>query len=113
MVGRGPQLICHGDLHVRHLLVDSAGRATGVIDWGDLCLADPAVDLSIAYFAFAGKARAELLSAYARPVGPERELAARTCAISLAATLAEYAAADGRAALLRECLAGLGRAVAP
>jgi aminoglycoside phosphotransferase (APT) family kinase protein len=41
-------VLCHGDLHVRHLLVDGDGSAAGVIDWGDLCLADAAVDLSIA-----------------------------------------------------------------
>jgi aminoglycoside phosphotransferase (APT) family kinase protein len=107
----GSLVVSHGDLHVRHLLVDRHGSVTGVIDWGDLCLADPAVDLSIAYFAFAGQARADLLSAYGRPVSPERELAARACAISLAASLAEYAASDGRAALLQECVAGLRRAV--
>jgi len=112
MSGRGPLVVSHGDLHVRHLLVDRDGSATGVIDWGDLCLADPAVDLSIAYFGFAGKARADLLSAYGRPVSAERELAARACAISLAASLVEYAADEGRAVLLRECVAGLRRAVA-
>lgn len=110
--GRGPLVVSHGDLHVRHLLVDRDGSAAGVIDWGDLCLADPAVDLSIAYFGFAGKARADLLSAYGRPVSAERELAARACAISLAASQAEYAAADGRPSLLQECIAGLRRAVA-
>jgi aminoglycoside phosphotransferase (APT) family kinase protein len=104
-------VVSHGDLSVRHLLVDRDGSATGVIDWGDLCLADPAVDLSIGYFAFAGKARADLLSAYGRPVGAHRELAARTLAISLAASLAEYAAGERRAMLLHECLAGLRRAV--
>ena len=110
--GRGPLVLCHGDLHVRHLLVDRDGAATGVIDWGDLCLADPAVDLSIAYFGFAGRARADLLSAYGRPVGPQRELAARAAAVSLAASLAEYAADDGRPELLQECVAGLKRAIA-
>jgi len=110
--GRGPLVVSHGDLHVRHLLVDRDGSATGVIDWGDLCLADPAADLSIAYFGFCGKARADLLAAYGRPISAERELAARACAISLAVSLAEYAADDGRAALLRECVAGLGRATA-
>jgi aminoglycoside phosphotransferase (APT) family kinase protein len=107
----GPLVVSHGDLHVRHLLVDRDGSATGVIDWGDLCLADPAVDLSIAYPGFAGKARADLLSAYGRPITAGRDLAARALAISLAAILAEYAADGGRAALLRECAAGLRRAV--
>jgi aminoglycoside phosphotransferase (APT) family kinase protein len=109
----GPLVISHGDLHIRHLLVDAGGDAAGVIDWGDLCLADPAVDLSFAYFGFAGPQRAALLAAYARPVTAERELAARTLAISLAASLAEYAADDNRPVLLQESLAGLTRATAP
>lgn len=108
--GDGPLAVSHGDLHVRHLLVQD-GAATGVIDWGDLCLADPAVDLSIAYLGFAGPARAELLAAYGRPVTARRELAARTCAVSIGAALAEYAADEGRPALLAESLAALHRAV--
>jgi aminoglycoside phosphotransferase (APT) family kinase protein len=104
-------VVSHGDLHVRHILVDG-DAASGVIDWGDVCLADPAVDLSIAYGGFHGKPRADLLSAYGRPVGARRELAARVCALSVTASLAEYAAAEGRTVLLRECMAGLRRAVA-
>lgn len=106
----GEPVLVHGDLHVRHLLVDGDGRAAGVIDWGDVCLADPVVDLSLAYAAFAGPARAELLTAYGRLDG-ERELRARCLAIRLSALLADYAAAEGRPALLAESLAGLRRAV--
>lgn len=105
------RVLCHGDLHARHLLVDDAGAAAGVIDWGDVCLADPAVDLSIAYSGFAGEQRAELLAAYGRPVGAGRELAARMCALSVVAALAEYAMDDDRPALLAECVAGLRRIV--
>jgi aminoglycoside phosphotransferase (APT) family kinase protein len=105
-------VVTHGDLHIRHVLVDPSGAVTGVIDWGDLCLGDPAIDLSIAYFGFAGPERAGLLAAYDRPVGPARKLAARTLAISLAASLAEYAADQNRQVLLAECLAGLENAVA-
>ena len=107
----GPFAVCHGDLHLRHLLVGGDGSAAGVIDWGDLCLADPAVDLMIAYLAFAGEARAALLAAYGRPVGAGRELAARACAISVGVALLEYAAGEGRATLMRETIAGLRRAV--
>jgi aminoglycoside phosphotransferase (APT) family kinase protein len=110
--GESVLAVSHGDLHIRHVLVDQLGAVTGVIDWGDLSLADPAVDLSIAYFGFAGQARADLLSAYAGPVGAHRELAARTLAVSLAASLAEYAADDGRDVLLARSLAGLRNAVA-
>ena len=107
----GPAVLSHGDLHVRHVLVDGAGQAAGVIDWGDLCLADPAVDLSLAYAAFSGPAREALLAAYGI-VPPERELAARVLAVSLCASLADYAADDDRPVLLREALAGLARAAA-
>lgn len=41
--------LVHGDFYVRHLLVDSKHRLTGVIDWGDIHLGDPAIDLSIAH----------------------------------------------------------------
>ncbi|MDN3358278.1 phosphotransferase [Actinomadura sp. DC4] len=107
----GAAVVSHGDLHIRHLLVDADARASGVIDWGDLCVADPAVDLSLAYAGFAGPARTALLSAYG-PVGEEREVRARVLAVFLCAALAEYAAATGRETLLTEALAGLGRAVA-
>ncbi len=108
----GELVVAHGDLHARHVLTGPDGAASGIIDWGDVCLADPAVDLSLAYLGFAGPARAEFLAAYGRPVGPERELAARTCALSVGASLTEYAADQGAATLLRECRAGLARVVA-
>jgi aminoglycoside phosphotransferase (APT) family kinase protein len=108
-------VLVHGDLHVRHLLIVEnepawAGRPTGVIDWDDMCLADPAVDLALAYAAFIGPARAALLAAYG-PVEPERELRARALAIRLSGFLSSYAAAVARPRLLAESLAGLHRAV--
>jgi aminoglycoside phosphotransferase (APT) family kinase protein len=107
----GEPVLVHGDLHVRHLLLTGAGRAAGVIDWGDVCLADPAVDLALGYAAFVGPARAALLAAYG-PVDAERELRARALGVRLSAFLVGYAAARGRPALLAESLAGLRRAAA-
>jgi aminoglycoside phosphotransferase (APT) family kinase protein len=37
--------LAHGDLHVRHLLVDEAGALAGVIDWGEVCRGHPASEL--------------------------------------------------------------------
>ena len=105
-------VLVHGDLHLRHLLVGTDGSATGVIDWGDTCLADPSLDLSLAFAAFVGPARAALLAAYGRPVGEERELRARVLALALCSALADYADLEGQPALLAESLAGVGRAVA-
>ena len=107
----GEPVLAHGDLHVRHLLVDEALRAAGVIDWGDVCLADPSIDLALGYAGFSGAARAALIDAYGG-VDAERELRARCLAVRLSALLAGYAAADDRPGLLAEALAGIGRAVA-
>jgi aminoglycoside phosphotransferase (APT) family kinase protein len=108
----GADVVSHGDLHVRHVLVGGDGSAAGIIDWGDLCLADPVVDLSLAYGGFAGPARAAFLSAYGRPVDAEREVAARVLAVNLSVVLAAYAADLGHARLLTESLAGIDRALA-
>lgn len=107
----GAVVVSHGDLHLRHLLLDDGDRAAGVIDWGDLCLADPAVDLSLAFGGFAGAARTALLSAYG-PVRADSEVRARVLAVFLCAALAEYAALTDRRRLLDEALTGIGRAVA-
>jgi aminoglycoside phosphotransferase (APT) family kinase protein len=32
----GEPVLVHGDLHIRHLLLDAEGNAAGVIDWGDV-----------------------------------------------------------------------------
>ncbi len=41
--------LVHGDFYVRHLLVDEKHALCGVIDWGDIHLGDPAIDLAIAH----------------------------------------------------------------
>ena len=107
----GEPVVVHGDLHLRHLLVGPDGLATGVIDWGDSCLADPALDLSLAFSAFTGPARAALLAAYGRPLDEARELRARVLALCLCAALADYGDLEGFPALRAEALAGVRRAV--
>jgi aminoglycoside phosphotransferase (APT) family kinase protein len=105
-----PPVLVHGDLHVRHVLLDDGGSAVGVLDWGDVCLADPAVDLALAYTAFSGRARSAFLTAYGE-VDADRELRARALGVRLSALLAAYAADVDRPALLTEALAGLRRVV--
>lgn len=41
--------LVHGDFYVRHLLVNENHALAGVIDWGDIHIGDPAIDLSIAH----------------------------------------------------------------
>jgi aminoglycoside phosphotransferase (APT) family kinase protein len=100
--------LAHGDLHVRHLLVDGVGAIAAVIDWGDLCRADPAIDLMLVWSLLSPEARAVFLDEYG-PVTDEQLLRARVLAVFLDATLALYARDGGMAALEREALAGLSR----
>jgi aminoglycoside phosphotransferase (APT) family kinase protein len=58
-----PDVVCHGDLHLRHVLIGEGGELTGVIDWGDACLGVRAIDLMIAT-ALPGDARAAFFDAY-------------------------------------------------
>jgi aminoglycoside phosphotransferase (APT) family kinase protein len=57
-----PGVWVHGDLDARNLLV-SEGRITGVLDWGSMCVGDPACDVKVAW---------AVLDAKTRPIFRER-----------------------------------------
>ncbi|MDX6720271.1 MAG: hypothetical protein QOJ63_2525 [Solirubrobacteraceae bacterium] len=101
-------VLVHGDLHVRHVLVDESGGLAGVIDWGDLCRADPSADLSLFWSLLAPAGRDAFLAAYG-PVEEDVLLRARVLALFLCASLATYAHAEGMTDLEREVLGGLDR----
>lgn len=105
-----PTAVVHGDLHHRHLLLDDDGAPTAIIDWGDVCRGDPAVDLPL-YWSFLTPPGREAFQATYGPVSKERLLRARVLALGLAATLALYARREGMRALERESVAGLERAI--
>ena len=60
--------LVHGDLYSRHVIVDERPSAdvvlAGVIDWGDVHVGDPAVDLACAWSLFDISGRQRLLAAY-------------------------------------------------
>lgn len=41
--------VVHGDFYVRHILINEGKELAGVIDWGDIHLGDPAIDLAVAH----------------------------------------------------------------
>ena len=104
-----PTVVCHGDLHLRHLLVDDAVAAACVIDWGDLCRGDPSIDMPLVWALLPN--RDDFLAAYG-PVTDDQLLRARVLALFLCAVLALYANHEGMHALEAEALAGLDRASA-
>jgi aminoglycoside phosphotransferase (APT) family kinase protein len=106
-----PSAVTHGDLHFRHVLVGADGAIGGVIDWGDVCLSDPAIDLQLVWSFFPPEGRASFLEAYG-PVTEEQLLRARVVALSLCSALAAYGRHEGHPLVEREALAGLRRATA-
>jgi aminoglycoside phosphotransferase (APT) family kinase protein len=68
----GEQVLCHGDLVSEHVLA-RGGRLTGVIDWGDARVTDPAVDLAWALHATS----AEFAAAVAGRLGVDDSTKAR------------------------------------
>jgi aminoglycoside phosphotransferase (APT) family kinase protein len=95
---------------VRHHLVDDAGAAAGVIDWGDVCRAHPAADLSLYWSEFSPAGRDAFLAAYGA-VEEHGLLRARVLALFLGTTLATYAHAARMPELERAVLDGLARTV--
>ncbi len=105
------RVVAHGDLHLRHLLVED-GSLTGIIDWGDVCMADPSVDLSLGWTYFEGDSRAALLEAYG-PVSAADVLRARVLGLMLSAALATHARSLSIGWLERATVDGLRRVVLP
>ena len=99
--------LVHGDLYARHLLVDEAGRLTGAIDWGDIHLGDPAIDLSLACGFLPPPARDAFVAAYGL-VDPATWRLARFKALLTAVMLVVYGHDVGDSDLQREGLTTLG-----
>jgi aminoglycoside phosphotransferase (APT) family kinase protein len=103
---RSPTLV-HGDLHVQHILVDG-GSLSGVIDWANICRADPSVDLQLVWAMTPPPARAEFAAVYG-PIANDQWLRARVLAASIYGALALYAEKNRRQHLQREAIAALDR----
>ncbi len=79
----------HGDLYARHLVLTSPRQLVGVIDWGDVHIGDPALDLSIAWSFLPPLARQVFRQAYG-PIDDATWNRARFRAIHYGALLVEY-----------------------
>jgi aminoglycoside phosphotransferase (APT) family kinase protein len=102
--------LVHGDFHFRHVLVDDSG-ISGVVDWGDVCLADPSVDLQLVRSFFSPSARGAFLAEYGE-IPHHRELRARALGFSLTAILALYGHDQSLPDVERTALACLDRLAA-
>jgi aminoglycoside phosphotransferase (APT) family kinase protein len=107
-----PTALVHGDLHLRHLLVDDDGRAAAVIDWIDLSYNDPGVDLVLYWSILPPEGRAAFCEAYG-PISDDQLLLGRILALFLCATLAVYGRHERMPTLEQEAVAGLEQTMRP
>ena len=84
-------VLVHGDLHVGHTLVDPASCVTGIIDWSESRLADPAFDFMLYLLAFGAAALKQLIVDYAGYGGRTWPRMAEHVAERLAAYPVQYA----------------------
>lgn len=54
----------HGDLYSKHIIVDDAGKLTGLIDWGDTHIGHPSIDIAAAIMIFNDDSLAEFSKVY-------------------------------------------------
>jgi aminoglycoside phosphotransferase (APT) family kinase protein len=106
-----PAATCHGDLHLRHLLVDRDGKPSAVIDWIDLSRNDPGVDLVLYWSSLPPESRSAFLEAYG-PVSDEQLLRGRVLAVFLCGTLAVWGHHEGVENVKREAVDSLERTFA-
>lgn len=100
-------VLVHGDLHQRNLLLDD-DSLSAIIDWVDVCRADPCIDLVPFWSLLSRPGRERFLVEYGS-VTDVQLLRARVLAIGLDSMLARYAHEVGNTRLLREAVAGLER----
>jgi aminoglycoside phosphotransferase (APT) family kinase protein len=86
----GPRsVLAHADLGAEHIL-EHAGMITGVIDWTDAAVTDPALDFARPLRDFGPDFLADLLAAYGGPPGPD-SLSARILFFARCAALEDLA----------------------
>jgi aminoglycoside phosphotransferase (APT) family kinase protein len=93
--------VVHGDLYARHLIVDDAKQLSGIIDWGDVHLGDPAVDLSVAWSFLPPSGRLPFREAYG-PVEDGIWRLARLRALHYGIVLIDYGRGVNDPHLVRE-----------
>ncbi len=101
---------CHNDLGAEHVLADPAsGALTGVIDWGDAAVTDPARDFALVLRDLGPAALDAVLAAYDRDAGDRDALRARAAFLARCKALEDlaYGVATGRPEYERHALAAL------
>jgi len=103
-------VLLHGDLHFKNMLVNESGIISGIIDWGDLSVGHPACDLSVAYSFLPPSARGVFFETYGG-ADEEKKLLARLIAVYIPILILMQAIDDGNEAIAAEAKSNIIRAL--
>ncbi len=103
-------VLLHGDLHFKNMLVNQDGIVSGIIDWGDLSLGHPACDLSVAYSLLPPCARDVFFENYGES-DEETKLLARLIAVYIPMLILMQAIDDGNEVIAAEAKSNIMRAL--
>ncbi|RKR12728.1 aminoglycoside phosphotransferase family protein [Arthrobacter oryzae] len=83
----GPPMMLHGDLHPGNILLADDGSLAGVIDFGDVGVGDPAVDLAVGWLMFDAGTRRRFMGAFGSAVDGDTWMRARGWALILSTAM--------------------------
>ncbi|MGI8562804.1 MAG: phosphotransferase family protein [Candidatus Dormibacter sp.] len=101
----------HNDLGIEHVLVDPvSGRVTGIIDWGDAAIIDPAYDFGLLYRDLGPTGLDAALRTYRSDVNPLPALAERAAFYARCSVLEDlaYGIEKGEEKYIENSLTALG-----
>jgi len=102
--------LVHGDLHAGQILMDADHQLSGIVDWDELCVGDPAYDLMFVHAFVPPAARHRFWAVYGDFDGRPR---ARHLALSYGLAILAQAVVGGQAALAAEAAFSLENALTP
>lgn len=100
-------VLVHGDMYCRHILFQD-GILTGVIDWGDVAINHPSVDLALLYSFYPADMHEQFYAIYGE-VEEKTKMFARFLGLYSALTVLLYASDIKDELLLEEALAAVKR----
>jgi len=103
-------VLLHGDLHFKNMLVNEKGIVSGIIDWGDLSVGHLACDLSVAYSFLPPYARGVFFETYGG-ANEETKLLARLIAVYIPMLILMQAVDDENEAIAAEAKSNIMRAL--
>lgn len=104
-------VLLHGDLHFKNMLVDQDGIISGIIDWGDVNIGHPACDLNVVYSFLPPETRADFFMEYGE-IDEESKRLARLIAIYIPILIMMQAIDEQDARVVDEARATIERALA-